>query len=72
MLTCRLSELVQSIEAASVPKWLHEYVQDNREAIVDGLTRFGEYTIPIPSGSQIVIRQEPPTPAKRIMRPNCF
>jgi hypothetical protein len=75
MLTCRLSELVETIERATVPKWLHEYVQENRAVMIDGLNRFGEYTIPIPSGGQILIRCEVKAESlkpRRPIRPNCF
>jgi hypothetical protein len=72
MLTCKLSELVETIQKGVIPKWLHDYVQRYRENIVRSLESTGQYSIPMPGGGEIIIRQEPSKPIKRKTRPNCF
>jgi hypothetical protein len=74
-MTCQFSELMETIQNATVPKWLREYVQVHRLEMIDSLTRFDEYTIIIPDGGQIIIKRNAratghePRPSRR---PNCF
>ena len=72
MLTCWLSELVDTIERASVPKWLHEYVQQHRAEMHHKLESVGTYVIPMPDGGQIIIQADHKIPLRRPIRPNCF
>ena len=59
MLTCKFSELAATIEEGSVPKWLLDYVNEHREEMAAGLRKRGIWTIDMPGGGQIIVRQEP-------------
>lgn len=54
-LTCKLSELVDSIRATMVPDWVREYMRFNKESVIQDLRNNGKHVINGPNGVSITV-----------------
>jgi hypothetical protein len=54
MMVSRFSELVDTFQRGAIPRWLVDYVQNNRQLLITQLQMNGVTTIPSPDQSIVI------------------
>lgn len=53
-----INRLAQSIKDSTMPRWLHDYLNQHQDQMVAELKLFGTHEIPMPDGKVMVVRRE--------------